>query len=186
MCYIAGSFRVGRPGSRREFCVMAHLVVTQRPLEETRTPNRACVWVARTEVEGRVFEARSRHGAPNELFRQLVEAGIADAAAEVRSSGLRGEMRYASFHAAAQFTYSEGDAPLRRVRYRDPQDAFAGVQQARKRAISVFPAPETIPASTSEKIGVARGDDKLAKQRRKSAEEPIARAAVDEARGSGP
>jgi hypothetical protein len=38
----------------------------------------ACVWIAEVTVEGRTYTARSRHGAANELARQLVAAGLAD------------------------------------------------------------------------------------------------------------
>jgi hypothetical protein len=45
------------------------IVMLQRPLEDTRTPERSCVYEAECEVEGRRYSARSRHGAPNKLAR---------------------------------------------------------------------------------------------------------------------
>jgi hypothetical protein len=48
------------------------------PIEATRTPNSACVWIAEATVEGRTNTARWRHGAANELARHLVAAGLAD------------------------------------------------------------------------------------------------------------
>ena len=63
------------------------IVVRVRPLEETRTPNNGCIWLAECEVEGRRFEARSRHGAANALARELVAAGFADRPLEVHAMG---------------------------------------------------------------------------------------------------
>jgi hypothetical protein len=41
--------------------------------------------------------------------------------------GLAGTMTWRSFHAAAMWTYSEGDQPLRRVRYKEqPEGLFLG------------------------------------------------------------
>ena len=54
------------------------IVIRVRPLEETRTPNSGCVWLADCVVEGQRFEARSRHGAANALARELMAAGFAD------------------------------------------------------------------------------------------------------------
>jgi hypothetical protein len=52
--------------------------VTTWPEEATRTPNSACIWVAEATIDGRRYAARSRHGAANELARQLVAARLAD------------------------------------------------------------------------------------------------------------
>jgi hypothetical protein len=57
---------------------MIPIAVMTWPIEATRTPNSACVWIAEVTVEGRTYTARSRHGAANELARQLVAAGLAD------------------------------------------------------------------------------------------------------------
>jgi hypothetical protein len=50
----------------------------QRPLENTRTPERSSIFEAECEIDGRRYSARSRHGAPNELARVLVSAGLPD------------------------------------------------------------------------------------------------------------
>src|SRR5215831_9291049 len=71
------------------------IIVRVRPLEETRTPNSSCVWLAECEVGGRRFEARSRHGAPNALARELADAGIPDRQLEVYFEGLAGCLRWA-------------------------------------------------------------------------------------------
>jgi hypothetical protein len=76
-------------------------------------------------VDGRTYTARSRHGAPNELARQLVAAGIIHRPIVIRYCGRAGTMTWRSFHAAAMWTYSEGDHPLRRVRYKEhPEGLF--------------------------------------------------------------
>jgi hypothetical protein len=40
------------------------VIVSVQPLKETQTPNSGCFWLAEAEIDGRHFEARSRHGAP--------------------------------------------------------------------------------------------------------------------------
>jgi hypothetical protein len=98
------------------------ILVAQYPLEDTRTPNGVCYWVAETTLQdGRFFCVRSKHGAPNELARQLVVAGIPDRPMETydRRSGLKA-LTCRSFHAAAKWTYTEGAATvLQRVRYQE-------------------------------------------------------------------
>jgi hypothetical protein len=101
------------------------ITVITWPDEATRTPNSACAWVAETMVEGRVYVARSRHGAPNELARQLLAAGLADRPMVIHYRGRPGTMNWRSFHAAAMWTYSEGDHPLRRIRHKEqPEGLF--------------------------------------------------------------
>ena len=75
-------------------------------------------------VEGRTYTARSRHGPANELARQVVAAGLADRPMVIRYHGLAGAMTYRSFHAAATWTFGEGERTLRRVRYREPPEGF--------------------------------------------------------------
>ena len=107
--------------------------VMVRPDEGTRTPNSACVWIAEATVDGRVYTARSRHGATNELARQLAAAGLADRPMVIRCRGLAGTLSYRSFHAAAKWTYKEGDRPLRRVRYKErPEGVFLGIRTGPK------------------------------------------------------
>ena len=92
------------------------IVVRVRPLEETRTPNCGCVWLAECEVEGRRFEARCRHGAANALARELLVAGIADAPLEVHFDGVAGCLGWGSVAAAARRAYTEGNRPLQCIR----------------------------------------------------------------------
>jgi hypothetical protein len=104
---------------------MTPITVTTWPDEATRTPNSACIWVAETTVDGRNYTACSRHGASNELARQLVAAGISDRPVVIRYRGVVGTITWRSFHAAAMWTYSEGDRPLRRVPYKEqPEGVF--------------------------------------------------------------
>jgi hypothetical protein len=104
--------------------------------ESTRTPNSACAWVAETMVEARVYVARSRHGAVNKMARQLVAAGLADGPMVVHYRGCLGTMTYRSFHAAATWTFSEGDQPLRRVRYREQPEGLFPVCGTRQKCVS--------------------------------------------------
>jgi hypothetical protein len=104
---------------------MTPIIVATWPDEATRTPKSACAWIAEAPVDGKTYTAHSRHGAPNELARQLVAAGRADRPMVIHYRGLAGTLAYASFHAAATWTYSEGDQPLRRVRYKErPEGLF--------------------------------------------------------------
>ena len=105
---------------------MTPITVTSWPDEATRTPNSACAWVAETMVEGCVYVARSRHGTPTELARQLVTAGLADRPMTIHYRGRAGTMTYRSFHAAALWTIQEDARGMRRVRY-------AAVEAARER-----------------------------------------------------
>jgi hypothetical protein len=65
----------------------------QRPLENTRTPERSCVYEAECQVDGRRYSARSRQGVVNELARVLVSAGVPDQPAEIRQTGMKGCVR---------------------------------------------------------------------------------------------
>jgi len=59
------------------------------------------------------------------LARKLVVAGFADRPMVVDYQGLAGTVTWYSFHAAANWTYSEADQPLRRVRYKErPEGLF--------------------------------------------------------------
>jgi hypothetical protein len=112
---------------------MTPISVTCSPEEGTRTANSPCVWVAEAMVDGRTYTAHSRHSAPNELARQLVAAGLTDRPMVIRYRGRAGTMTWHSFHAAAAWTYSEGDQPLRRVRYKErPEGLFLGSGTGKK------------------------------------------------------
>lgn len=47
------------------------------PLEDTRTPERSCVYRAQAIIAGVTYEAHARLGASNALARHLVADGIA-------------------------------------------------------------------------------------------------------------
>jgi hypothetical protein len=143
---------------------MTPITVTTWPDEATRTLNSACIWVAEATVDGRPYIARSRHGAPNELARQLVAAGLADRPIKIHYQGRAGTMTYRSFHAAAAWTYSEGDQPLRRVRYKEqPEGLFlrsGDTENAFHRApddVVVIPEPD--PLETGRRRCVSCGGD---------------------------
>ena len=105
--------------------------VRLRPLEDTRTPNKACVYEAVCEIAGITYTAHSRYGASYELARVLVAAGIADAPMEVRQIGLKGELTYRSFHAAALWTIAEtASHGPHRVRWEDPAVRAARMRSA--------------------------------------------------------
>jgi hypothetical protein len=120
------------------------IAVTTWPDEATRTSNSACVWTAEAMVEGRTYTAQSRHGPANQLARQLVAAGLPDRPMVIRYRGQEGTMTYRSFHAAATWTFSEGERRLRRVRYREPPEGvFLGSGTGQKCVSS--PAADDVP-----------------------------------------
>lgn len=127
---------------------MRPIEIMQHPDEASRTPSMGCAWVATCEIAGRRFTARSRHGAPNALARQLVEAGIADHPVEVREIGRPGAMRYRSLHKMAGYTYTEGNHPLKRKRYIAPADRIAilRTREGQNRGISTDRLPDALPA----------------------------------------
>jgi hypothetical protein len=125
------------------------------PDESTRTPNSPCSWIAETSIDGRTCTARSRHGAANELARQLVDAGIPDRPMTIHYRGRPGTMTYRSFHGAAVWTFSEGNQPLRRVRYRElPEGGFIRSGHGEK---AFHQAPDdVVVTSPSEPLITAR------------------------------
>jgi hypothetical protein len=107
---------------------MTAIVVRVRPLENTRTPNSACLWLAECEIESQHFEARSRHGAANALARELLAAGFADAPLDVHCDGVAGCLRWGSATVAAARTHTEGNRPLQCTRWIAPQDAAQAIR----------------------------------------------------------
>jgi hypothetical protein len=73
-------------------------------------PERSCVYEAECEIGGQRYSARSRHGAPNELARVLVSAGVADQPVEVRHAGIKGCISYRSLHQMARWTTRKAPA----------------------------------------------------------------------------
>jgi hypothetical protein len=129
------------------------ILVHCRPLPETRTRNSSAAWLAECEVDGRRFEAKSRHGAPNELARRLVEAGVPDAPIEIHYDGLAGSMRYRSFHETARWTFVESQStPLRRGPFREFGEASKG-------AGTVLPGDRgCVTSATAGSVGGRAGD----------------------------
>jgi hypothetical protein len=99
------------------------------PLEDTRTPERSCVYQAECEIDGRRYSARSRRGAANELARVLVSAEVGDQPVAVRQVGAKAGIMYRSLHDLARRTYAESATVLlRRVRWKPPADFIAAVR----------------------------------------------------------
>jgi len=113
-----------------------------------RSPIGGRAALAEAMVEGRVYVTRSRHGAPNELARQLVVAGIADRPMVIYCRGRAGTTTWRSFHAAAGWTYTEGDQPLRRVRYRKPPEGVFLVSGTGPKCVSSLAADHVDPPAT--------------------------------------
>jgi hypothetical protein len=125
------------------------------PLEETRTAAKGCAYMAACEIDGIPYSARSRHGAPNELARVLLAAGIPDQPMAVTHRGLKGEMTCRSFHEAARWTYEEtATKPLHRVRWRDPaiETAQITARTGRKQGVN---APGGTPVAPDGSRAVA-------------------------------
>jgi hypothetical protein len=125
--------------------------VYQHAEEATRTPENGCYWLTETMIDGQPYAARSRRGAPHELARALVAAGISDQPMIVRSFGLAGHATYKSLHTMAAYTIEEnaGTTP-RRVKWREytgPEGVKEGVGEAQKGC--VVPEPASLPVSPS-------------------------------------
>jgi hypothetical protein len=80
--------------------------------------NRGGYWIAECKlVDGRMFSARLRLGASNELARKLVAAGVPDDTMQTYESGMKG-IYYPSFYEAAKWAYREdAHTPLKRIRW---------------------------------------------------------------------
>jgi hypothetical protein len=105
------------------------VTIRQYPLEDSRTSENSCAWIAETEIAGQRFEAKSRRGAPQELARALVAAGVPDQPVRIEHAGLRGHMAYPSLHRMAGVTYVEGRSTiLHRARYRE-DERFAASEE---------------------------------------------------------
>jgi hypothetical protein len=125
--------------------------IRQRIVPRSRT-HTGSLWEAVTEIDGQPYSATSRHGAPQALARVLVAAGIADQpvevrsevcvfdnGAEIRTEQLRGCIRHRSLHAMAKWTYSEGNQPLRRVRFQEQPEGVFSVQSSGQKCVSSPP-----------------------------------------------
>ena len=131
------------------------------PDETTRTPNSGCVWIAETTVDGRTYIARSRHGAPNALARQLAQVGLADRPMVIRYQGLAGNLTWRSFYEAAKRTYSEGDQPLHRARYKKPPEGLFSVSGTEQKCVS-SPSDNDVglqPLGSGETAATFKGPD---------------------------
>lgn len=95
--------------------------IRQEPVADSLT-GRGVAWKASATVDGETFNTASRSGATTALARVLVNADIADQPVEVYDQG-RKTLRWPSLHAMAQWTYSEGDSVLHRIRWRPNPNA---------------------------------------------------------------
>ena len=128
---------------------IAPIEVRQSPDEPTRTPGKSCVYAAECTIAGQTYIARSRYGAPNELARVLVAAGVPDAPMQVECAGLCGCITYRSFHKLAGYSLEENaQVSLRRRRYRAAEDAQQGVGASDLCGV-IAPAATTVAAPRS-------------------------------------
>jgi hypothetical protein len=126
------------------------ITIHQHPIEDSRTPGEACKWLATATVDGAPYEARSRYGAPHELARQLVAAGIEDQPVQVITGGLAGQMTYRSLHKMAGRTLEENrTTPLREAGWVDPAVRAAQFTGAFR---DLSPNPE-LAATSAPKTG---------------------------------
>jgi hypothetical protein len=147
------------------------LIMRQRTIPGTRTPGNSSKWLVAAEIDGRTYSASSRRGAPQELARVLVAAGIPDqpvrvlsdvcvwADGAIRTEQLRGHMNYHSLHGMAGWTSVEGERTiLGRTRYREderfaspaarPVISLDSVEpEPRKNALQPAPRPRSHPVT---------------------------------------
>jgi hypothetical protein len=112
-----------------EFPAEKKIFVSASPLEGTRSADRACKWRAECVVDGDTYAAESRSGAPNELARRLIAAGVDPGrAVEIGYCGVAGHMSYRSLAGAARWTFEEGPStPLRARAWKDPSERLAAL-----------------------------------------------------------
>jgi hypothetical protein len=139
------------------------ITIHQHSLENSRTAENSCTWLAWTEIAGQRFEARSRRGAAHELARALVAAGILDQPVGITSQGTRGEMRYPSLHRMAGQTYVEGRTTiLHRARYReDERFADPGERAAEPIILPDSGAPEAPKNALQQPAGIPEGQTRF-------------------------
>jgi hypothetical protein len=83
------------------------IVIHQRIDPESRAGSRGSAWIATVIVDGVEHSARSRSGAPFELARQLIAAGVEDQPARVYTDGIKGFITYKSLAKMAELTIAE-------------------------------------------------------------------------------
>jgi hypothetical protein len=93
------------------------LTINQTIVPDSRT-TRGSAWLATATIDGRVYDARSRSGAPFALARILVAAGIPDQSVRVTRTGAAGDITYRSLHRMAELTIAESSTqPVRLTKW---------------------------------------------------------------------
>jgi hypothetical protein len=93
------------------------LEMQQTIVPDSRT-TRGSAWLATTTIDGRVYDARSRSGAPFALARILVATGIEDQSVSVTRTGAAGDITYRSLHRMAELTIAESSTqPVRLTKW---------------------------------------------------------------------
>jgi hypothetical protein len=96
----------------------------------SRTPTRGSAWRAECEINGTMYEATSRSGAPQALARVLVGGGVLDQPVLTITTGALGmvwELRYPSLHEMATRTFAESAThPLSEVPFTERPDFLRG------------------------------------------------------------
>jgi hypothetical protein len=92
--------------------------IETRMLPNSRS-SRGSSWEARATLpDGSTFRCSSRNGAPNELARLLVSAGVVDQPMQTYGEDGRKLLYYRSLHEAAKWTFEESSGRnLRRTRW---------------------------------------------------------------------
>jgi hypothetical protein len=104
---------------------------------------RGSAWHAVAAVGGVTYEAKSRSSVLAALCRELVAAGIPDGPMQITFDAVAGHMTIRSIHKFAGTTLSEGDAPIRRVKWNPPfafSPAFPGARDETGVGSAVLPA----------------------------------------------
>ena len=95
------------------------------------------------------LEREHRHAQRNSRLAHRGPNACADRPMVIRHHGLAGTTTYRSFHAAAMWTFCEGERTLRRVRYRKPlEGVFLGSGTGQKCVSSLMAGDrESLPAN---------------------------------------
>jgi hypothetical protein len=96
---------------------------TCRQAPDSRS-TRGSAWRATVTIDGVTYEAKSRSSVVAALCRELVAAGVPDGPMTVTFDGVPGRMTIRSIHKFAGTALTEGDGPIRRVKWH-PLFAFS-------------------------------------------------------------
>jgi hypothetical protein len=137
----------------REQAMDARLTMHQSMVPNSRTPNKGSTWRCTWQIDGVEYSAESRNGAPHNLARILVEAGIPDQPLTVVT---RAEVATSGYCGGAMTSRESATQPLHPARYQEPDFGFAGSVDAGATRIAQNPGGSPVEAPQQPRRLAAR------------------------------